>query len=492
MDAYTAARAGFRWKVPTHFNIGVDVTDKWARSHPNRVAIIESRAEGIVRTTFGELSALSNRLANLLIAQGLQRGDRVAVLAPQRPETAAAHAAIYKVGAIAVPLFSLFGPDALLHRLNDSGATFLIADAPGIAKVDSIAASLPHLTYRLCMDDVSAGAAAWKQLDQYSAEFQAVMTAADEPALIIYTSGTTGASKGALHAHRVLLGHLPGVEMSHDGFPQNGDCIWTPADWAWIGGLLDVLLPALYHGVPVVAKRFDKFEASAAFQLMQDCGIRNVFLPPTALKMLREVMRPRDRWNLSLRSIASGGESLGTELLRWSQEELHTRINEFYGQTECNMVISSCGAWFPALPAAIGKAVPGHEVAIVDDEGNRLPCGDEGHIAIRSPDPVMFLGYWHNEEATRQKYSRDWLITGDRGSMTDEGFVRFLGRSDDIITSAGYRIGPSEIEDCLLKHPAVAGAGVVGIPDAQRTEIVAAFVVLRIDFVRSEQLAAEL
>ena len=336
------------------------------------------------------------------------------------------------------------------------------------------------------------GTAGGGKLERQSAVFEAVNTSADDPAIIIYTSGTTGPSKGALHAHCVLLGHLPGVEMSHGGFPQEGDCMWTPADWAWIGGLLDVLLPALHHGIPVVAKRFEKFDAAAAFQLMQDCGIRNVFLPPTALKMLREVARPRDRWKLSLRSIASGGESLGKELLRWSDEELQTPINEFYGQTECNVVISSCSSWFPPLPGAIGKAVPGHEVAIIDDEGRELPPGVEGNIAVRSPDPVMFLGYWRNEAATRQKFIRDWLITGDRGSLTREGFVHYLGRTDDIITSAGYRIGPSEIEDCLLKHPAVTSAGVVGVPDAQRTEIVAAFVVLREGYVGTGELKSAL
>jgi acetyl-CoA synthetase len=408
-------------------------------------------------------------------------------------ETIVAHAAIYKVGAIAVPLFSLFGPDAILHRLADSAARVLIADESGVTKLESIASSLlPTLQWHLNMDDASTGRSGWGQIGRQSADFNAVMTAADDPALIIYTSGTTGPSKGALHSHRVLLGHLPGVEMSHGGLPHEGDCLWTPADWAWIGGLLDVLLPALHHGIPVVAKRFEKFDAAAAFQLMEDCRIRNVFLPPTALKMLREVSRPRDRWKFSLRSIASGGESLGKELLRWSEEEFGIAINEFYGQTECNMVISSCSAWFVAQPGAIGKAVPGHELAVVDDEGNELPYGAEGHIAVRSPDPVMFLGYWHNEEETRQKFIRDWLITGDRGFLTNEGFIHFLGRSDDIITSAGYRIGPSEIEDCLFRHPAVASAGVVGLPDSVRTEIVAAFVVLRPGFVGSEELVARL
>lgn len=493
MDRYRRARSGFSWSIPEFFNIGVDVTDKWAASDPTRTAIVEWRDGSVVRTTFSELADQSNRLANLLKSRGLKRGDRVAVLAPQRPETAISHAAIYKAGAVAVPLFGLFGPDALKHRLSDSGARFLITDAMGLEKVAPIRTDLPALEHVVCFGGEGSSEARFRQqLGEFEPRLEPVKTRSDDPALIIYTSGTTGSSKGALLAHRVLLGHLPGVEMSHGGFPEVGDCIWTPADWAWIGGLLDVLLPALHHGVPVVAHRFPKFEAAAAFQLIQDCGVRNAFLPPTALKMLREESRPRERWNISLRSVASGGESLGGELLSWGETELGVTINEFYGQTECNMIVSSCGPWFEAKPGAIGKAVPGHEVAIVDGDGNRLPWKSEGNIAVLKPDPVMFLGYWGNHPATKEKFVGDWLITGDRGFVDEEGFVHFVGREDDVITSAGYRIGPGEIEDCLLNHPAVASAGVVGVTDTKRTEVVVAFVVLRPSYRESDGLVAEL
>lgn len=490
--AYESARSAFRWNMAERFNIGVDVTDRWADCDPDRVAIIECDHERIARTTFGELAQRSSQLANLLTAQGLQRQDRVAVLAPQRVETAVAHAAIFKAGGISVPLFSLFGLDALRHRITDSGARFLIADAAGKAKIQSIADTLPGLEYMLCMDDLGDSEPSWRELANYGASFSPVVTHADDPAVIIYTSGTTGPSKGALHAHRVLLGHLPGVEMSHGGFPMSGDCMWTPADWAWIGGLFDVLLPSLHHGVPVVAKRFDKFNAATAFQLMKACGVRNVFMPPTALKILRTEPHPQERWNISLRSIASGGESLGGELLSWAKEELGVSINEFYGQTECNMIVSSCSAWFPGKPGAMGKPVPGHDVAIIDDDGNPLPAGEEGNIAVRSPDPVMFLGYWRNPSATEEKLIGDWLVTGDRGFRDEDGYLHFLGRADDVITSAGYRIGPGEIEDCLIKHPAVASAGVVGVPDKTRTEIVTAFVTLRPGYDGGQSLATEL
>lgn len=494
-DPYHTARAAFEWRIPKCFNIGVDVTDKWAAIDPDRTAIVEPSAEGIKRTSFGTLAAQSNQLANLLKAMGIERGDRIGIIMPQRAETVVAHAAIYKLGAIAVPLFSLFGLEALSHRLTDSGARLLICDAVGRAKVETIRQQLPHLEHLLCIDpdpEPEPQLPFDYRLAEMSALFDPVATSADDPALIIYTSGTTGSAKGALHAHRVLLGHLPGVEMSHDGFPQAGDCMWTPADWAWIGGLLDVLLPSLHHGVPVVAHRFDKFDAAQAFQLMADCKVRNVFLPPTALRMLRHEEHPQTRWNLALRSVASGGESLGAELLDWTRAELDVVVNEFYGQTECNMVLSSCAAWFQPRAGAIGKPVPGHDVAVIDESGAVLPHGQEGNIAIRFPDPVMLLGYWRNDTATREKFIGPWLVTGDRGCFDDEGFVHFLGRVDDVITSGGYRIGPAEIEGCLLRHPKVAAAGVVGVPDRLRTEIVTAFVVLKPGEDASDTLAADL
>jgi acetyl-CoA synthetase len=295
-----------------------------------------------------------------------------------------------------------------------------------------------------------------------------------------------------LHAHRVLLGHLPGVELSHDFAPQSGDRFWTPADWAWIGGLYDVLMPAWHHGLTVVSHRFAKFDPEAAFQLIDDLGVRNAFLPPTALKMMRTVANPRARWRLDMRSIASGGESLGRELLDWGRKTFGLTINEFYGQTECNMVISSCGRIKTARPGRIGKAVPGHRVAIVDAAGCEMPAGVAGNIAVERPDPVMFLRYWNNEAATAAKFVGNWLLTGDLGEHDDQGYIRFIGRDDDVITSGGYRIGPGEVEDCLLGHPAVRLAAVIGVPDELRTEIVKACIVLHDGIDANEMLVSEL
>ncbi|VTU37004.1 Acetyl-coenzyme A synthetase [Variovorax sp. PBS-H4] len=497
VDSYRKARQDFAWRLPHRYNMGVDVCDRWARTEPDRLALVHAKANGeVARFSFLDLLHASNRLANCMRAHGVKTGDRVAILLGQSPETAFAHVATYRLGAIAVPLFSLFGEEALEYRLRDSGARLLLTDRQGAAKIAAIRERLPELSTVL----VAGESGEWppatlgleSELSVQCTDFEPVDTAADDPALIIYTSGTTGKPKGALHAHRVLPGHLPGVEMSHGGRIEASDLFWTPADWAWIGGLLDVLLPALHHGVPVVAHRFDKFEAAGAFGLMSRLGVRNVFLPPTALKMLRTQPDPRKRWDLRLRSVASGGESLGGEMLAWGREALGVQINEFYGQTECNMVVSSCAEWFEAKPGKIGKAVPGHDVQVVATDGQMLPAGSIGQIAVRRGDPVMFLGYWNNPGATAEKFVGEFMLTGDQGCMDDDGFIRFVGRDDDVITSAGYRIGPGPIEDCLLGHPSVHMAAVVGVPDAERTEVVKAFVVLAEGVWPSEQLTREL
>ena len=493
LDSYEAIYRRFEWAVPEFFNIGVDICDKWA-ADATRLALIHERRDGsAVRYTFADIRRLSDQAANLFISRGLRAGDRVGILLPQEPETAIAHVAAYKAGAIVVPLFTLFGLDALRYRLKDAGVKVLITDTRSIGKIEQIRADIPDLETMFCIDGAARGGEDFHAaLDSMSEDFQPVQTHADDPALIIYTSGTTGPPKGALLAHRALLGHLPGVEMSHNFLGEAGDLMWTPADWAWIGGLIDVLLSAWHLGIPVLAHRFEKFEPEAAFALMAKHKVRNVFLPPTALKMMRSVPNAKSRWKLDIRSLGSGGESLGPELLQWGRDTFGLTINEFYGQTECNMVLSSCEALFPSKPGAIGKAAPGHDVEIIDDAGRVLPAGEIGAIAVRRPDPVMFLGYWNNRQATQEKFIGDWLITGDTGTKDADGYVTFVGRNDDVITSAGYRIGPGPIEDCLLGHPAVRMAAVVGAPDAERTEIVKAFVVLREGFEPDDALTREL
>lgn len=471
-------RAHFRWPRPQRFNIASAACDRWARVEPDRLALRHLRPDGEVRDwSYGQLARAARRLANALMGHGVGRGDRVAVLLPQTPEALLTHLAAYRLGAVVVPLFTLFGTDGLAFRLGDSGARALVTDAANLPKVLAIRDRLPALATIFSVDAREAGVhGLWQELGKAADAHKPVPTGPDDPAFLSYTSGTTGPPKGALHGHRVLMGHLPGVELMHDFLGQPGDCLWTPADWAWMGGLCNVLLPSLALGVPVVAHRMARFDPQRAAGLMRDLGVRNAFLPPTALKLMRQ---EGVRAVPGLRSVASAGEALGAELLDWGREAFGLWVNEAYGQTECNLVLANAASVMPVRPGSAGRAVPGHVVAILGPEGAVLGPGETGEIAVRRPDPVMFLGYWNAPEKTVEKFAGDWLRTGDEAAMDAGGYVFFFARSDDVITSSGYRIGPSEIEDCLTGHPDVAMAAVVGVPDPIRTEAVKAFVVLR-------------
>ncbi len=469
----------FQWDIPETYNIGVDICDKWAKKGRRLALIYENEDGKVERYTFQDLKGLSNRLANGFQANGISRGDRVGILLPQCPETAISHIAVYKIGAVAVPLFTLFGTDALAYRLSNSQARGLVTDAANLPKIMEIWNDLPHLETVLVTDGKKPDRVFDFQetIAKGVPEFTPLITRSDDPALIIYTSGTTGPPKGALHAHRTLLGHLPGVEFPHDFFPKKDDLFWTPADWAWIGGLIDVLLPSWHHGVPVLAHRAKKFDPEDAFRLMARYRVRNAFMPPTALKLMRQVKNPKNRHDYRMRSIGSGGETLGRELLDWGRNVMDVTINEFYGQTECNLIVGCCAEIMEIRPGSMGRAIPGHRVEVVDEQGYPVQTGTVGEIAVRRPDPVMFLEYWRNPDATRDKYTGEWLLTGDLAKKDTEGYFWFNGRKDDIITSGGYRMGPAEIEDCLMKHPAVSMVAVVGSPDDIRTEIVKAFIV---------------
>src|SRR6056297_3432817 len=465
---YDALASTFRWDLPARLNMAVQVCDDWAARDPDRVAILDL-SEAREEVSYGRLRQMADGLARDLQARGVSRGDRVGVLRSQDAWCAAAHIAIWKLGAVSIPLFKLFRHDALLSRLGDAGAAWVVTDEDGAGMLEGMAAQA-LLPDTLTLDE---------------APFEPVPTGPDDPAVLIYTSGTTGSPKGALHGHRMLTGHLPGVEMSHDFLGQPGDCLWTPADWAWIGGLFDVLMPGLALGVPVVAARLPKFTPDTCARVLREGGVRNVFFPPTALRMLKAA----DCDLPGLRSVASGGEPLGPEMLDWGRRAFGLTINEFYGQTECNMVASSCGALFEPRAGCIGKPAPGFRIGVIDAQGHETE--GEGDIAIRRGAGSMMLEYWDRPEDTAAKFRGDWMVTGDRG-MWDGAFLRFAGREDDVITSAGYRIGPAEIEDCLLTHPAVATVGVVGKPDALRTEIVKAYVVLKEGHAPGAALSREL
>ena len=482
---YEEVYNSFRWEIPEFYNIGVDVCDKWAEQR-ERLALIYENEEGEVeKYTFWELKRLSNKLANALKNYGIEQGDRVSILLPQCPETAIAHIAIYKIGAIANPLSVMLGPAALEYRLSNSEAKAIITNGENINKILEIRDKFPNLKLILTAasdtDDVSLDF--WNLIEKGSDTLKPVRTRADAPALLIYTSGTTGPPKGALHAHRDLLGHLPGTEFPHNFFPKKGDIIWTPADWSWIAGLMDVLMASWHHGVTVVSNPIRKFDPDIAFYTISKYGVRNALIPPTALKMMRQVNDPKSRYDFSLRTLVSSSESLGGELVFWCKQVLGVQPNELYGQTETHLLIGNCFEIMEINPGSMGKPIPGHELEILNESGHSVNNGNVGEIALKRSTTIMCLGYWKDPDATNEKILGDWWLTGDLAVKDDDGYFWFVGRKDDVINSAGYRIGPGEIEDCLIRHPSVAMAAAVGVPDEERNEVVKAFIILKPDVV---------
>ena len=483
----------FSWQLPTLYNIGVDVCDKWAHAQ-DRLALIDIAAGGqLTRYSFADLARRSNRWAHALAGLGVGRGDRVAVVLSQRPETALAHIAVYKLGAIAVPLAVLFGDEALEYRLRDSGARAVVFDDQTAAKLGRIRDRLPELHHFIAVDraglEVSGARPSAALEEKAGDQFVPVETGPEDPAVIIYTSGTTGPPKGALLPHSALIGHLPAFVLFNNLAPQPGDLLWSPADWAWIGGLFNVLWAGWHYGIPVVAYRQSKFDPEQAFWILERFGVRNTFLFPTALKLMREIHPRGRRRGLRLRSVYSAGEPVGEELIAWGGETLGVTINEFFGQTEMNLIAGNSAAIMPVRPGSIGKAYPGHRVDVLDDQGRPVPAGELGELAVRRPDPVMFLEYWNNPGATRQKFIGDWAMMGDLATKDEDGYLWFKARKDDVIKSGAYRIGPGEVEECLLKHPAVALAAVVGVADPQRGQVVKAFVRLAEGYAPTAELA---
>ncbi len=482
----------FRWSIPDRLNIAYQVCERH-QQRAGQVAIYYENASGNRASyNFGQLKQYSDRFANALSASGVVAGDRVAIVLPQTIETIVAHLAIHKLGAVSLPLAILFGPEALEYRLRDSGARIAIVHTSRYDDLRRLQTDLPDLQRVIGCHCGEPEDEFWRLLQQGSDSLQMVQTRADDPACLIYTSGTTGPPKGALVAHRAVIGNFTGFEMSQNFFPQAGDVFWTPADWAWTGGLWDALLPALNYGMPVVAYEGGGFDVERVCRLMADYAVTNAFIPPTALKMLRALPDSNLIHDLKLRAIMSAGEQVGEELIHWGREALGLTINEMWGQTEFNYIVGNCSAIMEPKPGSMGKPYPGHRVDVIDADGNVLPAGEEGELAASCDDPVMFLGYWNNEEATRAKIIANWFRTGDVGYRDEDGYLWFVGRKDDVISSAGYRIGPGEIEDSLLGHPAVLQAAVIGKPDELRGQIVKAFVVLAPGHEASDELAKEI
>ena len=504
-DDYAALHAGFRWHVPPRFNLAEVCCMRWARATPGAIAIRHEHENGTrFDFSYAELDAAACLLASALRKRGVARGDRVAIVMPQRFETAVAHIALWRLGAVGMPLSMLFGPDALEYRINDSGAKLALVDESGIDKVGAARSLCPQLATVVAVGAAEGrGDVDWSALiAERGAACDAADTGADDAAVLIYTSGTTGPPKGALLPHRALIGNLPGFVCSQNWFPQDDAVFWSPADWAWTGGLMDALLPTLYFGREIVAYQ-GRFAPETAFALMQRHRVTHTFLFPTALKaMMKAVPMPRERYALGLRAIMSAGEALGDTVFAWCRDALGVVPNEMFGQTEINYIVGNCAARWPARPGSMGRPYPGHRIAVIDDDGRECARGTPGDVALHrrdvhgDRDPIFFLGYWKRDDATLAKFTGDadasWCRTGDTAVMDDAGYLWYQGRSDDVFKAAGYRIGPSEIENCLVKHAAVANAAVVPKPDADRGAVVKAFVVLAAGYAASRELEREL
>ena len=499
-DRYAELCAAWRWNIPASFNIADACARRWAADRTRFALYWEDENGATAAYTYWDLETRASRLANALAALGIGRGDRVALILPQRPETIVAHLAVYKLGAVAVPLSFLFGPEALEYRLANSEAKVAFVDPQSLPNLAPLHERLPKLAHVI---GVAGAREAFvtdfdSLLERASRHHAPGATAPADPALLIYTSGTTGPPKGALMPHACLIGNLPGFIHSHDGFPQPGDLFWSPADWAWTGGLMDALLPTLYFGQPIVGYR-GRFDPERAFRLIERYQIRNAFLFPTALKlMMKTYPRPLDVFDIALRSVMSAGESVGTTVFDWARERLGVTINEMFGQTEMNYIVGNSHTLWPAKPGSMGRPYPGHRIAVIDEDGNELPAGEPGDVAVHrtapdgTPDPVFFIEYFGNPEGTRNKYTGPWCRTGDIATRDEDGYLWYQGRADDVFKVAGYRIGPSEIENCLVKHPAVANAAVVPAPDETRGNLVKAFVVLASGQRASPQLVEDL
>ena len=501
-DRYPAIHQGFGWKVPKRFNMAQACCGQWAAqpSTARRTAIREHvLGQGLGQSwTFGQLQTAANRLSRVLQGLGVQRGDRVAIVLPQRFETAVAYMAVLQMGAVAMPLSMLFGPEALSFRINDSQARVAVCDESTVQALQQARPVCPGLLTLIGVGQAGAMADVdyAQAVSSHAASFKAVSTLAEDPAVLIYTSGTTGNPKGALIPHRALIGNLTGFVCSQNWFgfdpfkPAQASkaVFWSPADWAWTGGLMDALLPSLYFGRPIVAFN-GRFSPETAFEILQSHAVTHTFLFPTALKaMMKAVPDVKARYRLKLQAMMSAGEAVGDAVFAYVQQQMGVTVNEMFGQTEINYVVGNCTRLWPAKPGSMGKGYPGHQVAVIDEAGRLCPPGTPGEVVVNrfdvhgQPDPVFFLGYWNNDKATRAKYTGDWCRTGDVAVCDEDGYLWYQGRTDDMFKAAGYRIGPGEIENCLVKHPAVQNAAVVPKPDADRGAVVKAYLVLSPDW----------
>ena len=462
----------FKWFKDGELNLSYNCLDRHLESDGDRVAFYwEGEPGDTQEITYQDLYERVCKLSNALKKLGVEKGDRVAIYLGMTPEIVVSMLACARIGAVHSVVFGGFSSEALADRINDAKAkTVITADGAWrrgdiVPLKNNVDGSLELTEYvenvivvkrteqEINMTD---GRDHWYHdiTDKESSDCEPEVMNSEDMLYILYTSGTTGDPKGALLPHRTLLGHLPGVEMPHEFLSSdlsNNDCFWTPADWAWIGGLFDVLLPSLYFGIPVLSHRSSKFDPEFTFDLMEKFEVKNTFLPPTSLKMMKSFNLYKSRDKLNLRTVGSGGEALGEELLNWGKEILNVGINEFYGQTECNLTVSNNGLIMKQKLGSIGRPVPGHKVKLMKDDGTFISkSDDEGEIVVKSNSPSIFSGYWNNDKETQTKIIDGWLHTGDYATVDDEGYFYFKGRKDDLINR--YLFAESSINQFIEEN----------------------------------------
>jgi len=485
-----AGRYAITW--PQDYNIYAATVGRYLGPNDrDKPAMIYEASDGSVTTmSFAEVDAAATGLAAELRRLGYGRGDPIALHTGQHPDTGIGHMAIAKIGGVAVTLSQLYGPDTLAHALNDCRAGIILTSRAAWDPLRGEA--FPHLAHVMMRDpgagDLDLGVAMATPAGGFTPEFGG----ADDPALLMYTSGSTGKPKGIMHGHRVLAAYTPSINLFFNLALADEDAVfWSPSDWAWVGGLLDMLFPAWMAGRPVVTS-LARFTADYAYGFMSRHRVTHTFLAPTAIKRLAQHPDPHSDHDLSLRIICTGGEALAAETLSWAEDKLRVVCNEFYGMTEVNHLIGNCAALFPRRPGSMGRAYPGHQVLLVDGDGQEVGDGEPGEVVTPEASPTRFLGYFNNAEKTADMKLGPYWRTHDLAVRDADGYFWYKGRSDDLIKSSGFRIGPAEVEDCLLAHPAVAEVAVIAKPDPDRGHIVKAVVSTRAGFDGTEALEQDL
>ena len=478
----------FTWDVPAHFNFARDVIDVLAREE--RLGLLAVDAQGNRRTyTFGEVAEATKRWGSVLRDAGIGKGDRVVVVLPKIPDWLFCMTALLRIGAVAVPSAEQLRAKDLLFRANHSGSIGIVAHVSNAEEVEAIAADAPQLRHWFLVGGEREGWTSAESLLRTAQPWDGAETTRDDLAYVVYTSGTTKDPKGVVHTVAYTFAKRMQAAVWFD--VKRDDLVWCTAGTGWAKSLWNVLLGPWSCGAAIVLHE-GGFVPEQRMDLIRDLGVTVLCQAPTEYRLEAKLPDLGTRWKLPrLRHCVSAGEPLNPEVIERWKDAFGLTILDGYGQTENTLLVANRPG-LPVRPGSMGKPTPGHDVAVIDETGNVCEPGEVGDIALRGDPPSLFIGYYKNDEETRNSRRGQWYLTGDRAQVDDDGYFWFVGRADDVISSGAYRIGPFEVESALLEHPAVMESAVVGSPDADRGNIVKAFVVLRPGFDPSDTLVREL